>query len=519
MKLLLPILMLLSLNSVHAISLKDYLALPPNPVNLGVVLGPEKATQKMIAKDGGTLTLTTSQGDRFELTIPPHSLLQDTEITIQQITSLQHSLFSTSSQTSSVELLPDGIQLAVPATLVFKPKNAFPIQALTAFSAKAGGADAHLALLLDWKNQNEIKLGLLHFSNYTISNDPNAEEIIANGLSQMEEIRIASWLGREILKAKKSGGDLQDILDKAFQQGFDHVVAPSIQAVNSCASGISALDHYTNWNRQVQLMGGNEGKYTPADFGNGMQTLLTKIGDQCFELAKKACYDDHQPIAVMNYALQFSRMGQLMGSQDLVDKYTDLATKCSKFKFFMESEIWAGETREDSSGVTAKAEFDFAFNPISREHIEGSIDVESTYLNISGFNCERTLIETKPSHLWISNFLLQETSDTQDFTVLLGGITPYSYAKFQCVDLEDPGFSFEQGIPHVPMGSYYGGMFIGTHGPTGLNEMIMDSAFFVIKGWEVRHDIRYAAKQYTHFVDALNEVTTIVIYHTPDPLN
>jgi len=518
MKLLLPFSMLLSLNYVHAISLKDYLALPPNPVNIGVALGAEKVTQKMIAKDGGTLTLTTSQGDRFELTIPPHSLLQDTEITIQQITGVQHSLFSASSQTSSVELLPDGIQLAVPATLVFKPKTAFPIQALTAFSAKAGGSDAHIAMLLDWKNQQEIKLGLLHFSNYTISNDPNAEEIIANGLSQMELIRISSWLNRQILKAKKNGGNIKDALDKAFQESFDSVVGPSIQAVNSCASGLSALDHYANWSRQIQLMGAQEENYTPTGFENGILPLLTKAGDQCLELAKKACYDDHQPIAVMNYALQFSRMGQLIGGQEIVDKYMNLATKCSKFKFFMESEIWAGETREDSSGVTAKAEFDFAFNPISREHIEGSIDVESTYLNISGFNCERTLVETKPSHLWISNFLLQETSETQDFTVLLGGITPYSYAKFQCVDLEDPGFSFEQGIPHVPMGSYYGGMFIGTHGPTGLNEMIMDSAFFVIKGWEVRHDTRYAAKQYTHFVDALNEATTIVIYHTPDPL-
>lgn len=515
---LLPFLLLLILNQAQAISLKDYLALPANPVNIGVVLGTEKVTQKLSAKDGGALTLTTSQGDRFELTIPPHSLLQDTEITIRQVTSVQHSEFSASAVTSSVELLPDGIQLAVPATLVFKPKSAFALQSLTAFSAEAGGQDAHIAMLLDWKNQNEVKLGLLHFSNYTISNDPNAEEIIANGLSQMEITRIASWMNRQILKAKKSGANIKEELDKAFQESFDTVVGPSLHSVNSCASGLSAFEFYTNWSRQIQLMGAEEENYTPPDFNSGLLPILAKVGDQCFELAKTGCYSDHQPIAVLNYALRFSRIGQLIASPQLVDKFMGLAGKCSKFKFFMDSEIWVGEDRKDSSGVTAKAEFDFSFDPLTRDMIEGSIDVENTYLNISGFNCEKVSSENRPSHLLINNFLLQETSDTKDFTILIGGITPYSYANFRCVDLQDPEIVFQMGIPQVPMGSYYGGLFIGTHGPTGLNEMIMDTAFFAIKGWEVRHDTRYACKQYTHVIEALNEATTIIIYHTPEPL-
>ena len=61
-------------------------------------------------------------------------------------------------------------------------------------------------------SDNEIKFGLVHFSNYTISDEATAEEIIDAGLSQLEATRIHNWLSRKIIDSKRTGGDISTVL-------------------------------------------------------------------------------------------------------------------------------------------------------------------------------------------------------------------------------------------------------------------------------------------------------------------
>lgn len=507
-----------SQSQAQDLSLKDYLALSANPMKINVTLGSEKISKKLKAISGGTLTLTSTNGDSFELTIPPNSLQRDTEITLQKVKNIKHSKLSATANYSSVEISPDGTQLLVPATLVFKPKTTFPINTLTPFSAQANGDETHLAILAGKQTPNEIKISLLHFSNYTISDQATAEEIIDQGLSQMETTRISNWLARKILKSNRTMGDIAKDMDKAFKDSFDNVLLPSILAVNNCASGRSALENFLVWNRQVQILGADPEKYFPKDFDVNLGTMLADTSEQCLEVAKKACYQDHEPVAVANYALRFMRIGELIGSQVTVNRFRNLLDKCSKFKFFMESEIWAGETRQDSMGVTAKSEFDFSMSPLTQEPVIGSIDVESSYINISGFNCEQTFSETKPSEILLKNFLYDnENLDEKKYTVKIGGLTPYSFAKFHCVDQSDPKMAIDLSVPGAPGGTFWGGMFMATHGPTGLNEFDMKTGFYNTKGWEVRHDTKFLSRDYTQTVqDSVNEATTIIIYHTPE---
>lgn len=510
--------LILSQTQAQDLSLKDYLALPANPMKISVALGTEKISKKMKAISGGTLTLTAANGDTFELTIPPKSLQRDTEITLQKVKSIKHSKLSSTANYSSVEISPDGTQLQVPATLVFKPKTSFPINTLTPFSAQANGDETHLAILTGKQAPNEIKIGLLHFSNYTISDQATAEEIIDQGLSQMETTRISNWLTRKILKSNRTMGDIAKDVDKAFQDSFTNVLLPSLFAVNTCATGRIALENFLTWNRQVALLNADPEKYYPKDFDVNLGTMLTDTSEQCLEVAKKACYEDHEPVAVIDYALRFMRIGELTGSQLVVERFNKLVTKCSKFKFFMDSEIWAGENRDDSMGVTAKSEFDFSLSPFTIDPVVGSINVENSYINISGFNCERTFEETKPSEVLIKNFLYDnENVDEKKFTVKMGGFTPYSFAKFHCVDLSDPKMAIDMSVPGAPGGTFWGGMFMATHGPTGLNEFDMKTGFYNTKGWEVRHDTKFLSRDYTQTVqDSVNEATTIIIYHTPE---
>lgn len=518
MKYLISILFALNLARAQELSIQDYLARPANPMKINVSLDNSKVSKKISALTGGTLSLTAANGDTYELTIPPKSLPSDLMITLQKVKSVKHPKLSTTANYSSVEISPDGTELLAPATLVFKPKHAFPIQTLTPFSAQADGNETHLAMLVGKQNPNEIKIGLLHFSNYTISDEPTVEEIIDQGFSTMESTRIANWFNRKILKSNRTNGDIAQDLDKSFRDTFDKVILPSILAVNTCASGSNALNNLLTWQRQIELVAGDPEGYYPPGFSVNLSQMFNDVSEQCFELAKKACYEDHQPEAVWKYALGFMRMGEFLSATDTIERFRNLAFKCSKFKFFMESEIWTGEERKNSSGVTAKAEFNFSLNPYTNEPAEGSIDVESTYLNIADMNCEQTSFETQPAKVLIENFLLPGKNEN-NFSINIGGLIPGSFAKFHCVDTSDPKNTVDMNVPPAEGGSYWGGLFMGTHGPTGLNEFDFKTGFYKMQKWQIRHDTKYAAKDYTMTVqDSLNEASTLIIYHTPDPL-
>lgn len=74
-----------------------------------------------------------------------------------------------------------------------------------------------------------------------------------------------------------------------------------------------------------------------------------------------------------------SRQGDIFGGSEIFDKFNKLAEKCGQFRFFMESDIWAGDDRSDSTGITARADFKFSMS-ILKDPIEGDIDVVDTYL-------------------------------------------------------------------------------------------------------------------------------------------
>jgi hypothetical protein len=45
-----------------------------------------------------------------------------------------------------------------------------------------------------------------------------------------------------------------------------------------------------------------------------------------------------------------------------------------------------------------------------------------------------------------------------------GGLIPESSATLRCVDKQDPKYVVNMSVPGAPVGSGWGGMFIGTHG-------------------------------------------------------
>lgn len=516
MKILFFLSLVLSAGFAHAMSLTEYLAQPANPLKISIVLDREKVSQKVEAKTGGMIVLRTTSGDTFELMIPPKALMADTTITLQKIKSVKHSKLPSTAQFSGVEIFPDGTQLLKTATLTIKTKNEFPLTTLTPFSAMGSGDETHFAMLISKPVLKEIKLGLQHFSNYSVTSDPTFEEIVAQGFTRSELTRISNWLAHKLLQAEKNGGDPVSVLKEAFQEAFDKAVLPSISRITNCQTGKDGLENYLMWERAVSLRGLDPQDFFPDGFKTSLQELIHKVVDECMKEAKRACYVEHNPLQASNYTLTLEKFVQNMGMTELGDEIADFRDKCLTFKFFMESEIWVGDTRDESHSITAKSEFTFTMVPHEDDFVQGNVEVVSVDLTAPDMECKQVSFKAEPTTLMIKNFFKGTKEEDTKIPVSIGTMMPNSYAKFECVDGSD---KYEVEIPPGGAGSYWGGLFFGAHGPTGTNEFDMKTGSFIFKDWDLRHDVRFLSKEYTQTVqDTIHETTTMVIYHMPKPL-
>ena len=500
------------------VPLRDYLARPAAPLTIPAELGNTYTRTRIRAAAGGSVVLTTPRGDRFELQLPAGALPSDTDISLREITRLTHPALPASPRATSVAILPEGLQLQKPATLIIKPVAPLNRAQVTPFTTDDRGRDAHLAMAKSFNpTTGEVQLSLLHFSNYAVWDGPGVDDLIAGALVANEQVRIDSWFNHQLNRLKRDGGDLAPVLDRMFREMFNEVVLPASRGVTSCGSAETSFKAYISWSRRIAIMGGDESLYTPPGFRQGIVDGLVTMADQCYALAERACYTDHRPVEVAHFATMVMRWDALIGGNGAIDRrIRELADKCGRFRFEFESEIWAGEDRADSYSVTAKASFDFQLNLFERTMMEETIEVIDTTFASTGHVCERTQFHSRPTRMMINNFLLENTTEEgADFRVLFGNLTPFSSAKFACRDL-DSGEVVEFDVPPFNMGSsFWGGMFMGLHGPTGTGEYDISTGFFIPRGWTLRHDTRYLSREYTQTVESLNESTSIVIYHRP----
>lgn len=504
------------------LSLKDYLAAPANPINLTITRGPGKTTMPISASKGGVVTLLLSSGDLVEVSFPAGSVQKDTEITLQENTSIKHPKFPGDAKFLSVEISPDGTQLLKPAVLTFKLKNSIPLEKISPFTSGADGQDAIFAALQEPTNSKQVSISLFHFSNYNLPSGPSIDDVLNQGASANAQTRVANWINRQLVDTKQSGKNLDpEKLKEAFNEAFKEVVKPAFDAVNSCNSAKNALEVFLGWSRQVALLGGNPQNYFPPGFSENIGTATELLSEQCFETARKACYDDHQPVFATNFAFQILRQLIMNGaSKEAEEKYNNFITKCNHYRFFMESEFWTGANRKNYTSVTAKADFEFDWDPrVINQVISGTLDVSDMNMEFEGMICSRKSLSTKPVQMKIQNFMANP-ENAAAFTVGLTNLIPGSQAVFNCRP-KSGGQGMD--IP-LPMGagqtdSYWGGTFTLNHGITGLKEFNFATGNFDIKNWEVRADHRMGAKHYSlSIAQGVNETTDMVIYHEPQPL-
>ena len=138
-----------------------------NPLSVTVTADTSRAVTQTIPIEGGTLTVTATNGTRYTLVIPADALLSDEEIVMTPLASMADVPLS-GGQVIGVQLAPNGLRLMQPATLTIEGAPAFdPTLQVVGFGYQERGDEFHLRPVLT--NGSSYTVKLFHFSGYGVA--------------------------------------------------------------------------------------------------------------------------------------------------------------------------------------------------------------------------------------------------------------------------------------------------------------------------------------------------------------
>ncbi len=523
----------LSYSSTIDLTLSEVLSRPTKSVDISTVASGLRVVEEIKAAAGGSIVLSGSNGTQFILTLPPKSLPWDLIITLSEIKESKFSANSTLIPSVGVQIYPDGVELAKPATLEIKKNKAFVSKSLSTLTSFNDGTLAYRPTLKSI-NGSSVTLHLFHFSNYLVSDDEQVQETIDLGQASLEAIRLQNWINRKIEQLVKSGNQqvFLDEVRKALDTMLNQVVIPKLLSAATCEGGAEALAQFVAWSRQGTVLGFDMDKMA----GPGGQAAFADITQStqglCFKEAHQLCLVQHKVIEAVHKYLRIQRVGAMMGDEGMMKIVDDDAKQCLKFKFFMESDFWMGEERSASHGLTAMSEFDITFTlngiisaaagftnkkgETSRlyDFQKGKVAIYDAYLNNAPMTCTRNSLNATDGTVEVANFIGDMMAGRKP-EFLITGPNPLATAQFKCVDPSEPKDQFTIDLPPAGAENYFQGLFFASHGGTGLQENNKDGNF-VLRKAIFRNDKKFIEAIYHNDVEnEVHEDSTFIIYHTP----
>ncbi len=134
---------------------------PGKPLDVKVQLDKKHTASAKVSPGGGTVFLTSADGSKFTLDVPPQALERETEITMTAVKTIDGAPLDKNAPTA-VQLEPSGLVFNEFVTLTIVPAKEIPIKEQIAFGYEGEGKDYHLALV-DPKSK-DIKIKLIEFS-------------------------------------------------------------------------------------------------------------------------------------------------------------------------------------------------------------------------------------------------------------------------------------------------------------------------------------------------------------------
>ena len=306
---------------------------PGNPVNVTVVLDKKQTASEKISTNGGTVSLTSADGSKFTLEVPPGALDTETTITMTAVKSMDGAPLDSKTPTA-VQLEPSGLFFNELVTLTVVPAKAIPIKEQIIFGYEGDGKDYHLAVV-DPKSK-DIKIKLIEFSGAGVASASDAAwagnlQVQAAGsrtrlMQKAGELTRAERM-RNLLGDESGSEEWGTKIKSMFEQWDEQVIRKSmVSAELDCRFARQAIRDLLATERMKQLLG-----HPPDMSVNEKTDKLVKIGEECqkpaafqivgglddFQTSTKVC-DIMQPFTLTGGGFKNEFSGGLSGTY----KYT-----------------------------------------------------------------------------------------------------------------------------------------------------------------------------------------------------
>jgi hypothetical protein len=386
------------------------------------VLDEGQAVTQVIGPDGGTIETSGSDGTAYVLTVPAEALAFDTPITMTPLAGLEGFPNETPPEhVLGVELTPNGLEFARPATLSIESASGLPETDIVAIAYRGEGDDAAFHYFDQSGTTATLMIG--HLSGYTTVSPfligDESPSLLRKFFTQDEiEARLRSEVAYflTILRQLQNIDAVQewnvvDIARHALSLYRRLVISPRVAVADrSCRDAHLALLAYIEYQQQRQLLGVAEDP-TFDLVGAGMlapQALIDLATEVCFreEFERCARFGDFYDTAVFFYdTLQRTVILGSEPSQEHIALAQEYLRRCGRWRLrvttvsIITSDL--GPVGEEVADYQSTREFHVQWRPSEGTYglvgstITGSGPVEAVKLVDQNVGCTHVISDVR----------------------------------------------------------------------------------------------------------------------------
>jgi hypothetical protein len=531
----------------------------PSPLNVSVRPAESGAVTRLVTSAGATLTTTGANGTKFTLSIPPEAVLEPVEITMTPV-ALGGLPFA--SLGGAVRLGPEGLDLALPATLTITAASGSEAPYQVAFTGDGDGRDVHL-IPFSAPDRRTFKLTLTHFS---IEGGASATQHEFDKQGNRVPSKREAWLQQNAAKYQAllrhqqllgQDNDDEDVrrayaaLERSMFVWENEGILPLLVRAESDDTVLAAaVREFLAWGYAVQVAGLEHlGDETVEEAVQRLSaTAVSALKHGLFGAATR-CFRENDPLYATQ-VLGLARALDLFGAGDELDDVLleQLVERCLRFEVDFDTDLARGRDpailrpHVRVTGVKVQCTLTQAGGPSCAGEAQPryvSYDRPCDRNHGYGGGCGRWLITWAGPILHLP-FRVNKINVA---TSALGRFDPIVSVE---VETGNPGERFDDNCSGLPIPCFnpilyeYARSFLCAHAaertrrgpvidpytlPVGSEASALAGESFLLRGFEFIGGAGvYARKQYSRTVqcfgrggtqDELEEQTTVAVRHTP----
>jgi hypothetical protein len=506
-------------------------ALDPNtePVTVTTTVDETRSASARIGPEGGRLTATGADGSQFTLEIPADALLEEIEVTMTPIKSME-GLPLEGGLAAGVQLEPEGMSFYDFVTLTIEPAEDIPVDQQIPIGSS--GVDGAVYIPLIDPESTTVRLRLLHFSSGGVAKGLLADLApVRQRLGGTAAARLESLMFAEYARARQTqllGEDTLDmgLLESLLKQWKEQVLKPRLAAAaESCAAARLSLETASSYGRLLQLYG------LPDDSESLMADLVPIMSRVCLKEEYELCRDEHivhRMLPMINgieklqtkWGLFTDEMDQILAEAE------DQARKCLTFELEFES-----TARMESEGIYNESEMEskieFSYDPGSvPDTFTGSSALVNRNYEVSdpvGGGCTTTG-NRGGGTFEVSNLRFKTAGTDED---KVGSVVDLYLIYAPGISSETITATCSGRTLTTPPSAIWSNTYMGIHQselgdksqPPG-GQDVGPGATYTTTGWEVEGGELFAEKEWDLSVNSggasLTEEGTFRLYHRPE---